>query len=138
LLVAEFAEVHDLADRRAFGRGNLDQVEIGLSGQLKCLACRDDAQLFPLHADQANGADPDLLIDSLTSIMRVAVADTITSLIIVRNNVHVAAQSHGSMMFGRHALCQGGSANSSSSGFQHVLPVNTDPCPGFLVQHNLP
>jgi hypothetical protein len=31
---------------------------------------RDDAQLFALDANQPDGADADLLIDSLASVMR--------------------------------------------------------------------
>jgi hypothetical protein len=35
--------------------------------------------LFTLRADQANGTDPDLLIDSLTPILRMTIVDTIAS-----------------------------------------------------------
>ena len=64
LLVAELAVVHDLADRRPFVGGDLDQVEAGLAGHLQGLGGRDDAELLAVGADQADGADADLFVDA--------------------------------------------------------------------------
>src|SRR5205807_9249644 len=62
LFVAVFAVIHDLADRRAVGGGDLDQVQVGLAGHLLGLGGRHDAQLLAAGPDQADGADADLLV----------------------------------------------------------------------------
>lgn len=42
LLVTKLAVVHDLADRRPFGRGDLNQVELSFARQIQGLRCHDD------------------------------------------------------------------------------------------------
>ena len=61
--VLELAVVHDLADGRPLLVGHLDQVQAGLAGHLQGLGRRDDAVLLALGPDQADGTDPDLLVD---------------------------------------------------------------------------
>ena len=65
LLVAELAVVHDLADRRPFRGGHFDQIELGLAGHVHGLRGRNDAELFAVGADEANGTDADLLVDAM-------------------------------------------------------------------------
>ena len=42
----------------------LDQVELGLTGQVHRLGSRDDSELLAVDADQAHRTDADLLIDA--------------------------------------------------------------------------
>jgi hypothetical protein len=46
LLVLELAVVHDTADRRLFGRGDLDQVEPRFASPLHGFIRGNDSQLF--------------------------------------------------------------------------------------------
>src|ERR687885_695271 len=62
-LVLELAEVHELADRGAGQRGDLDQVEVGLLRQLQRLLDADDADLLPVGADQPHLGDADAVVD---------------------------------------------------------------------------
>ena len=43
LLITELAEVHDLADRRPFGRRDLDKVQVRLAGHFQRLTRGDHA-----------------------------------------------------------------------------------------------
>jgi hypothetical protein len=61
-LVLELAEVHELADRRACHRRNLDQIQIHIRGQLQGSLQWDDAHLLPFRADQTDLSCPDLLV----------------------------------------------------------------------------
>ena len=49
--------VHDLADRRVGGRGDLDQIEILFAGHVLRLLQRDDADLGTLGVDQPDFRD---------------------------------------------------------------------------------
>jgi hypothetical protein len=50
-----------------------------------------DTQLFPLDADEANGADADLLVNPQASVLRrMAVADTLSLLFLVIKRVQKA------------------------------------------------
>jgi len=80
LLVTELAVIEDLADRWPFVRRDLDQVQVRLTGQVEGLRGWDNSELFAAGADEADRADPDLLVDTLTPILlRVAVVDTLIS-----------------------------------------------------------
>src|SRR5262245_60878381 len=61
----ELAEVHDLADGRALGGGDLDEIEACFPRHLQRLGGRNDADLFTLGPNQAHGADADLFVDPL-------------------------------------------------------------------------
>jgi hypothetical protein len=77
LLIPKFAEVHDLADWWSFRGSDLDQVQLGFPGQLHGLGGRHHSELFAVDANQADGADADLFIDSLVPFgLRVTVVDT--------------------------------------------------------------
>ena len=57
--------VHDLADRRVGGRGDLDQIEILFAGHVLRLLQRDDADLSALGVDQPDFRDaPDHVVDA--------------------------------------------------------------------------
>jgi hypothetical protein len=66
LLVLEFAVIHDSANWRFLGRGDLYQIEPGFTGLLKCLVRADDSQLCSVMPNHADGRDTDLLIDPLS------------------------------------------------------------------------
>jgi len=59
-----FAPVHDADHRRSSGRGDLDEVQVVLGRVVARDLDRYDAELFSVRPDQADGADPDLLVDS--------------------------------------------------------------------------
>ena len=63
-LVLELAEVHELADRRAGRRRDLDQVEVRLLGQPQRVLHADDADLLAVGADQPHLGDADPLVDA--------------------------------------------------------------------------
>ena len=63
-LVLELAVVHELADRRASHRGDLDQVEVGLLGQPQRVLDADDADLLAVRTDQAHLGDADPVVDA--------------------------------------------------------------------------
>ncbi|GGE64485.1 hypothetical protein GCM10011401_09500 [Nesterenkonia cremea] len=63
-LVLPLAEVHQLADRRFRIRGYLDQVEISLRGEPQSIFDSDDADLFPLRADEADLRYTDPVVDA--------------------------------------------------------------------------
>ena len=64
----QLAVIEDTADRRTIIRSHLDQVEVGLARQFQRLRGRHDAELLPVGADQAHGADADLFIDPLIAV----------------------------------------------------------------------
>ena len=64
VLVLELAVVHELADGRARGRRDLDEVEIVLAGELHRLLDADDADLLAVGPDQADLGDADALVDA--------------------------------------------------------------------------
>ena len=51
-LVLELAVVHDLADRRSGVRSDLDQVEVGLSGDAQGVFDAHDSDLFTAGSDE--------------------------------------------------------------------------------------
>jgi hypothetical protein len=63
LLVLVLGVVEQPADRRARVGGDLDQVEIGLAGDLQGLLGVDDTDLLAVGADQADLGNADALID---------------------------------------------------------------------------
>ncbi|GAA1454155.1 hypothetical protein GCM10009618_18440 [Nesterenkonia lacusekhoensis] len=63
-LVLPLAEVHQLADRRFRVRRHLDQVKIGLRGEPQGVFDSDDADLFPLRADEADLRYTDPVVDA--------------------------------------------------------------------------
>ncbi len=62
LLVAPLAVVHDAADRRARGRGDLDEIEAGLACEAQRLRGGDNSNLFFVLINQADGRDANLLV----------------------------------------------------------------------------
>ena len=65
LLVFEFAEIHDPANRRLFLRGDLDQVHADFAGLLQGFDGFDDAEKGAVLSDYANRRDADLLVNPL-------------------------------------------------------------------------
>ena len=63
VLVLPLAVVQDLAHRRIGHGGNLDEVEIGLPGDVKRFGEGLDAQLPTLRIDQTHLARPDAIVD---------------------------------------------------------------------------
>jgi hypothetical protein len=63
LLVLELAEIHQLADRRARGGGNLHQVELSVARRFSCLLDGQDAELAPVLVDQSDFRYPDAVVD---------------------------------------------------------------------------
>src|SRR5208283_2724082 len=70
LLIFEFAEIHDSANRRSLGRGDLHQIEVDLSRGLDRLVRRHDTQLLPVIANHTNGASTNLFVDPLCLLLR--------------------------------------------------------------------
>jgi hypothetical protein len=66
-LVLVLAEIHQLADRRPGGCGDLDQVEIGFLGQPKCVLDPNDAYLLTVRSDQPHLGNADALVDAQIS-----------------------------------------------------------------------
>jgi len=64
LLVEIFPVIHDAADGRLRGGGNLNQVQILAAGQFQRFKRGHHANLFALVADHANFARPDAVIGS--------------------------------------------------------------------------
>ena len=64
VLVLELPVVHELADRRTCHRGDLDQVEIGLLGELEGLARGDDADGLAVGSDEPDLGYPDPVVDA--------------------------------------------------------------------------
>ena len=62
-LVLELAVVHELADRRAGHRRDLDEVEVGLLGQPQRVADGDDADLLAVGTDEPHLGDADPVVD---------------------------------------------------------------------------
>jgi len=56
--------VHDLADRRISRRGDLDQVETLLAGNLKRLGKGLDPELRSVGSDQADLTSADAIVDA--------------------------------------------------------------------------
>ena len=63
-LVLELAVVHELADRRAGGGGDLDEVELGLLRQPQGVLDAHDADLLAVRADQADLGNADAVVDA--------------------------------------------------------------------------
>jgi hypothetical protein len=63
-LVLELPVVHELADRRAGHRSDLDQVEVAVLRELDGLADGDDADLLAVGPDQAHLRDADPVVDA--------------------------------------------------------------------------
>jgi hypothetical protein len=64
LLVAVLPEIEDLRDRRLRVRSDLDEIPPLALGEGKRARGRDDAQLRPVGADEADGGDADLVVDA--------------------------------------------------------------------------
>ena len=64
VLVLELPVVHELADGRLALRRDLDQVEVGLLGELQCLVGRDDADGLAVGSDEADLGNPDPVVDT--------------------------------------------------------------------------
>src|SRR5207244_3651784 len=69
LLVAELAEVHDLAHGRPFLGRNLNQVELCLAGHVQGLAGWHNTQLLSGGPNESNRADADLFVDALLVLL---------------------------------------------------------------------
>ena len=69
LLIAQFAIVEDLTDGRALVRGDLNEVESRLAGQVEGLLRRHDAELLAIDANEADGTDADLIVDPKAPIL---------------------------------------------------------------------
>src|SRR5262249_45742619 len=69
-LEAHLAVVEDLAHRRALVGGPLHHGQAGLPGSLQRLRGGHQAQLLAARADQADGADADLLVHPGAALLR--------------------------------------------------------------------
>jgi len=67
VLVLELAVVHQLADRRPLGRGDLDEVEVGLLCESQGLVRADDADCFAVGANEPNFGYPNPVVDTQVS-----------------------------------------------------------------------
>ncbi len=63
LFVTVFAEIHEPADWRRGGGGDLDEVNPVLPGQVERVGQRDDAELFAVNSDDPDFAGADFAID---------------------------------------------------------------------------
>ena len=63
LFVAEFAEVHEPADRRHGGGGDFHEIHAVLARQGQRLVEGNDAELFAIHSDDPDFAGADFAID---------------------------------------------------------------------------
>lgn len=63
LLVFEFAEVHDPANRRLFERCHLDQIKSIFASNIQGFFCWNYAQLFAVRIDDSHWSDADLIVD---------------------------------------------------------------------------
>ena len=63
-LVLELAVVHELGDRRARHRSNLDEIEVGLLGEPQGILDPDDSDLFAVRTDQSHLGDADPVVDA--------------------------------------------------------------------------
>jgi hypothetical protein len=63
-LILELAEVHELADRRPRGRGDLHEVEVRLLGQPERIVDRDYPDLLAGRADKTYFGYADALVDA--------------------------------------------------------------------------
>lgn len=59
-----FPVVHQLGDRRARDRRDLDEVQRGVAGELPSLLDPDDSKLLPAGSDQAYLWGPNAIVDS--------------------------------------------------------------------------
>ena len=64
LFLFELAEIHDLADWRLGVGRDFHQIEPGFLGHLHRACGGDDADIFPICADQANLGRPDAIVDA--------------------------------------------------------------------------
>ena len=64
VLVLELPVVHELADGRLALRRDLDQVEVGLLGELQGLVGRDDADGLAVGSDESDLGNPDPVVDT--------------------------------------------------------------------------
>jgi hypothetical protein len=65
LLVLEFAEVHDSANRRLLLRRDFHEIETDFAGASECIYSFEDAELIAFVADDADGCIADLFVDPL-------------------------------------------------------------------------
>ena len=63
LLVAEFAEVHQPANRRQRVRSDFDQIHAVRPRQIQCVAQGKDTQLLAINSDDPDFAGTDFTID---------------------------------------------------------------------------
>jgi hypothetical protein len=63
-LVLPLAVVHELADRRAGGRSDLDEIEIGFLGETEGVTDGDDADLLTVGTDETDLGDTDPVVDA--------------------------------------------------------------------------
>ncbi|GLX99327.1 hypothetical protein Hesp01_72770 [Herbidospora sp. NBRC 101105] len=63
-LVLELAVVHELADGRACRRRDLNEIEVGLLGELQGVVDGDDADLLAVRADEADLGDTNTIVDA--------------------------------------------------------------------------
>jgi hypothetical protein len=63
LVELELSEVHDPTDRRVGHGSHLDQVEVELAGDRKCLWQRFDAELLTVWVDEANLTGANAIVD---------------------------------------------------------------------------
>src|SRR5207249_12277427 len=69
LLIADLPAVEELADGRPLLRRHLDEIQVGLTGQLHRLRGRDHPELLAVGPDQADRTDTDLIVDPLSAIL---------------------------------------------------------------------
>jgi hypothetical protein len=65
LLVLEFAEIHDSANRRLLLRGDFHKVEAKIFGTLKGLDSFEDAELIAFRSNDTDRCVADLFVDPL-------------------------------------------------------------------------
>ena len=79
VLVQKFPVIHDAANRRLRGRGNLHQIQVSFAGHPQRLEGRHHANLLPFVTDHANLARPDALIHADKTLV-----DTVLRLLILQ------------------------------------------------------
>jgi hypothetical protein len=79
LLILELAVIHQARNWRLGGRGNFNQVDIGLFGHPEGLPRRHDAERFVFDAHQAQFRNVDLCVEAMSPFAFVRGSDAVFS-----------------------------------------------------------
>ena len=61
---AELAVIHDLANGRTLSGSHLNQIEVRLASQIQRLLGGNDAEVFSVRTDQADGTETNLFVNT--------------------------------------------------------------------------